>query len=497
MGPATRIEPAAWLGLDIGTQSVRALAATPEGEILAHATSPLSSRREGSRHEQDPEEWWRALATVCGAALADVAPETIGGLAVCATSGTVLLVDASGDPLSPGLMYDDSRAEEQARRANQAGVEVWESLGYRIQTTWGLPKLLWLLQEHGGDARGARLSHQADFAVRRLTGCEVPTDSSHALKTGFDLRSDAWPHDVMSSLGIPDGMLPDVVRSGSRLGTVGHAGAEATGLRAGTPVIAGMTDGCAAQLAAGALDVGAWNSVLGTTLVLKGVATEPVRDPHGTVYSHRSPDGRWLPGGASSVGAGVLSSRFPDRDLGELDRRAAEHEPADALAYPLVSRGERFPFSAPDAEPFMLGEPAGETDHYAALLQGVAYIERLCFDHLGRLGAPIDGELSLTGGAARSRYWCQLRADVLGRAVRLVEHAEPALGMAVLAASAVEVQDLAEVASRMVRASEVIEPREDRAGRFREPYVRLVDELERRGWLDAGVAEHARARAAR
>jgi sugar (pentulose or hexulose) kinase len=489
-------ERAAWLGLDLGTQSVRAVVVSPGGAVLAQDARPLTSRREGPRHEQDPEQWWSALATACRTAVADLAPQSIDALAVCATSGTVLLVDAAGDPLSPGLMYDDSRAGDDARHANRAGTETWEALGYGLQAGWGLPKLLWLLREYGAVASKARLAHQVDFVTRRLIGHEVPADSSHALKTGYDLLHDAWPRDVMAALGVPDGALPDVVRSGTRIGAVGRGGAEATGIDEGTPVIAGMTDGCAAQLAAGALSVGAWNSVLGTTLVLKGVAPEPVRDPQGAVYSHRAPNGRWLPGGASSVGAGVLTTHFPDRDLQELDRRAADREPADVLAYPLVSRGERFPFAVPDAEGFELGEPVDETDHYAALLQGVAYVERLCFDHLDRLGAPTDGELSLTGGATRSRYWCQLRADVLGREVRLVEHAGPAVGMAVLAASSTGRRELEEVAREMVCLREVIEPREDRSDRFREPYLRLVDELERRGWLERGVAEHARTRAA-
>ena len=493
-------DPVAWLGLDLGTQSARALAVSQTGEILASASKPLESRRDGPRHEQDPEEWWSALATACRTALDDLAPESIsalGGLSICGTSGTILLVDAAGDPLSAGLMYDDSRAGDEAERANEAGRETWESLGYRIQPSWGLPKLLWLLGEHGETVREARLAHQIDVVTRRLVGDEVPTDSSHALKTGYDLLEDAWPQEVMAALGVPDGLLPHVVRPGTQLGAVGRDGAEATGIPEGTPVIAGMTDGCAAQLAAGALSVGSWNSVLGTTLVLKGVAREPIRDPQGAVYSHRSPEGLWLPGGASSVGAGVLSDRFPDRDLESLDERAAEREPAQVVAYPLVSEGERFPFAAPEAEGFLLGEPADETDHYAALLQGVAYVERLCFDHLDHLGAPTGGELSVTGGGSSSRYWCQLRADVLGREVRLPEQAEAALGMALLAASSASDRSLTDVAGEMVRVREIIEPRPDRAGRFSEPYTRLVDELERRGWLEPAVAEHARRRAER
>ncbi len=484
-----------WLGLDLGTQSARALAVSASGAILASASRPLTSHRDGARHEQDPREWWRALATACREALAGLTGQPIGGLALCATSGTVLLVDSAGDPISAGLMYDDSRAVDDARRANEAGAAVWDSLGYRMQPAWALPKLLWLLREHDERVQDARLAHQVDFVTRRLVGHDVPTDSSHALKSGYDLLHDAWPHEVMTELGVPSGLLPDVVRSGARLGTVGRAATEATGIPEGTPVIAGMTDGCAAQLATGALSPGSWSSVLGTTLALKGVTCELIRDPLGAVYSHRSPDGGWLPGGASSVGAGVLSTRFEGRDLQALERRAAEREPAGVLAYPLVSSGERFPFVAPEAEGFVLGEPDDESEHYAALLQGVAYVERLCFDHLDRLGAPTDGQLSLTGGATRSRYWCQLRADVLGRAVRLPEQAEAALGMAVLAAS--EGRSCSEVAARMVGVREVIEPRPDRDGRFAEPYVRFVDELERRGWLDPGVAEHARARAAR
>ena len=248
-------------------------------------------------------------------------------------------------------------------------------------------------------------------------------------------------------------------------------------------------------MGAGALSVGSWNSVLGTTLVLKGVAPEMVKDPGGVVYSHRSPDGNWLPGGASSTGAGAVTKFFPDADLEKLGAQAAEREPASVVTYPLHGQGERFPFIAPEAVGFTLGTPTDEADRYAALLQGVAFMERLCFDYLDLLGAPVDGALVLTGGGTKSRYWCQLRADVLGRPVTLPENAEAALGMAVLAASTG--RKVAEVAADMVRVREVIEPRPDRAGRFREPYGRLVDELARRGWVPEPVVQHARERGAR
>jgi len=480
-----------WLGFDLGTQSVRAMAVSEMGHVLGQSSHPLTSRREGPRHEQDPEEWWRAIVYVCRSALADLPASSVRGLAVDGTSGTILLVNRSGKVLTPGLMYDDTRATDEARRTNEAGAAVWASLGYRMQPSWALPKLLWLLREHPSVLPNARLAHQNDFINRRFAGHDVPSDSSNALKAGYDLIREEWPHEVLDALGVPDRCLPDVVRSGTQLGTVCADAAEMTGIPAGTPIIAGMTDGCAAQIGAGTLEIGSWNSVLGTTLVLKGVTRELIRDPAGVVYSHRSPDGNWLPGGASSTGAAVLAKQFPGRNLEALSAQAAEREPASIIAYPLVSRGERFPFVAPDAEGFLLGDPADQIDLYAALLQGVAFIERLCFDYLDMLGAPTGGQLSLTGGAACSRYWCQLRADILNRPVRLPENAEPASGMAVLAASVG--RRVSDVTKEMVRVRAVIEPRPYRFARFHKSYRRFVEELARRGWVQSAVVEHARA----
>ncbi|MET7488773.1 FGGY family carbohydrate kinase [Streptomyces sp. NPDC005538] len=465
-------EAEAWLGIDLGTQSVRALLVTADGTVLGAGTAPLTGHRDGVRHEQDPGEWWQAVCIASRAALAGREPPgaRIAGLAVCGTSGTVLLTDPQGRPLTPGLMYDDGRAVAEAARVG-------------MQTSWALPKALWLREAYG---RG-RVTHQPDVVTARLTGGVVPTDSSHALKTGYDAEDEEWP----PQLAELDAVLPDVVRPGTRLGEVCRTAAEATGIPAGTPVIAGMTDGCAAQIASGALRFGAWNSVLGTTLVLKGASASPVRDDAGVVYNHRAPDGSWLPGGASSVGAGALPTGV---DPASMDLRAAAFEPSGALTYPLTSRGERFPFLAPDAAAFTLGTPTSEADRWAAVLQGVAFTERLCLDYLHHLGAGIDGPLTFTGGAARSAYWNQLRADVLGRPARVPEQIQPALGMAVLAAHGTTGLTLAEAAENMVRVRTIVEPRPEGTARFTEPYARLVAELESRGWLPTPVAAHARAR---
>lgn len=481
-----------WLGFDFGTQGVRGIALSESGSVLGWSAHPLTSRRDGLRHEQEPEEWWRAFVCVSRAVLAEVHAESVEGVAVDGTSGSVLLINNSGEALTAGLMYDDMRAVEEAHRINEGG---WRSQWPRIQASWGLPKLLWLLREHRGLARGVRVAHQIDFINRRLAGCDVPTDSSNALKTGYDLKRESWPHEALEEQGVPEKILPAVVRPGTQIGSVCAEASAISRIPRGTPIVAGMTDGCAAQVAAAALEVGSWNSVLGTTLVLKGVSKEPLFDPAGVIYSHRSPAGNWLPGAASNTGAGVLADRFAGRDLDLLTRRVAERgQSSKLIAYPLVGRGERFPFDAADAEGFLLGEPSDEIDLFAALLEGVSYIERLCFDYLEMLGAPTDGQLTLTGGAVRNRYWCQVRADVLGRPVCIPENGEPAFGMAVLAASAG--RSISDMAREMVRIHEVIEPRPQAVARFHEPYLRIVGELERRGWLPASVAEYARQKTA-
>ena len=491
MLPEARTGEDCWIGIDLGTQSVRVLAVTAAGTVLSSGRSSLDSVRNGARHEQDPRQWWNAVADACAQATAALRG-TIRGVAVDATSGTVLLGGRPGQNLTPGLMYDDTRAAVETERVNDAGQDLFRRLGYqKVQSSWGLPKAVWLV-EHAPGNTPYRILHQGDFINELLTGAPVASDLSSSLKTGCDLQAGCWPEDLMTALGLREEVLPKLALSGTVLGQVCAGAAEATGIPAGTPVIAGMTDGCAAQLGSGALAPGAWNSVIGTTMVLKGATEQLLRDPSGVVYSHRGPDGGWLPGGASGTGAGYITRRLPGRDLDALSAEAHRHLPAKAVIYPLASaQGERFPFVAPDASAFTVGRTGSDAEFYAALIQGISFVERLAFDHLQSLGAPTGGPLVLTGGAARSRSWSQLRADVLGRPVTLVMNAEPALGMAILAASAGS-GSLAETAAAMVTVDEVLDPEPGATAKYMEPYLQLVSELRSRNWLGTTLANHAR-----
>ncbi|MFI9587071.1 FGGY-family carbohydrate kinase [Streptomyces sp. NPDC052236] len=486
----------AWLGIDVGTQGARAVVVDSFGVLLGRGSAPLSRavQRSGVHHEQDPRLWWSALCAATRAATASLGGRRgrpLGALAIDSTSGTVLVQDRAGAARGPALMYDDGRAAVQARRVQEAGEQVWSSLGYRIQRTWALPKVCWLLDQ-GAVGDGDTVVHQADHLAARLTGHTVATDTSHALKTGYDLVRLTWPQEVLAALRVPAGVLPSVVAPGTVLGTVSQGAAAQTGIPEGTPVKAGMTDGCAAQISARALTPGAWTSALGTTLVVKGCTAELLKDPSGVVYCHRNPDGGWLPGGASSTGAGVIAREFAGADLDDLTRCAAarDPEPAPGVTYPLTGTGERFPFLAAEATGFREGVSDDPVVRFAGVLQGIAFLERLAYDVLGGLGADTTGPMTFSGGATRNHYWNQLRADVLGRPALLPSMVEAALGMAVLAAA--PPGRLARTAESMVRVKQVLEPDNERGARFEDAYDRFRTRLVDRGWLDARwlVAAH-------
>jgi sugar (pentulose or hexulose) kinase len=299
-------------------------------------------------------------------------------------------------------------------------------------------------------------------------------------------------------LKLPVEKLPRVVAPGEVVGAVTTQAAQVTGLCPGTLVVAGMTDGCAAQIAAGAVAPGDWNSTLGTTLVIKGVTGQLLRDPDGRIYSHRHPDGYWLPGGASNVGGEILAIRFPEADLVALDRRAADLSPTGFVAYPLARRGERFPFVHPGAEGFVLpflpvpGQRAGSAvtspgidraTLYTACLEGVAYVERLGYETLESLGAIVGDVIRAAGGGARSDVWLQIRADVLKRQLLRPVETGAAMGAAILAASRTHYDGVIPAARAMVKIERSVQPRPALVERYEERYQRFCAVCAERGYL--------------
>ena len=441
-------------GIDVATADVRVAVAAGDGQVVARATAPLAppDRPRPGISEQDAGSWWPAAVRALREALAGVDGEVVA-VAVSATSGTVVLADGRGEPVGTALLYDDRRAPAPAR---------WDVM----------------LDERGADGV-AHAWHASDLVVARLTGGSPPTDWSHALKTGFDPGAGGW-----AEAGAAAALRPDVAPPASPAGAVCDRAAAETGLPRGCSVRLGMTDACAAQVAAGADRPGRFVSVLGTTLAVKGASEERIDDPASGIYSHRHPDGWWLPGGASNTGGGSLAAQFAREDLADLDRRAAARGPATTVCYPLDGSGERFPFVAGDAENLWTSPPADAVDRYRAVLEGVAFVERLGYERLGRLGAPLAGPLRSAGAGSRSDVWAAIRATVLGVEIVRPASADTAFGACVLAAAGTLHPTLRDAADAMVApAGEPVAPVTAESHRLEESYRRFVTALTERGWL--------------
>lgn len=474
------------VGVDVATGAVRAVAADASGHRHAAAEADLPppvSPRPGES-EQDPGSWWPAAAAALSALTAGLAGArgSVVAVSVAAASGTVAALGPDGSPVHPALTYADQRAVDEAARAQEAGAGRWARLGLRVGPSFGLPKWAWLVRTAPAGAV-ARLVHASDVVVSGLLGGTAVTDWSHALKSGYDPDRGEWATEAFDALGIPGRLLPDVAPPGTAVGTVTEQAARATGLPRGCEVRLGMTDGCAAQLAAGAGGPGARVAVLGTTLVLKGVSPTLVTDPLGAVYSHRHPQGWWLPGGASSTGGGAVRRAFPDGDLGALDRRAERLGPASAVVYPLPGRGERFPVAAPAADGFTLGARGDDLHWYRALLEGVAFVERLGWERLAALGVPVTEPVRTVGGGATSAVWSRIRATVLGGPVVAVPEASTALGACMLAAGGTLHPDTATATRAMVPGGTAADPVGAERNALEERYGRFLAEVTERGWL--------------
>ena len=481
------------MGIDVGTGGVRVVVSSSNGEVPAQAAQPFQAAGVAGLppdwHEQYVEPWWPAVAACIREVIAhlgknDIPAAAITAAAVTSTSGTVLPLDGEFRPLHPAIMYNDGRGAQEARDLNTMAPEFVSKMGRGFPPAFALPKILWV-KRHLPEvfARTRRWVHAADFIVGKMTGEYGASDTSTALKTGYDVIDLCWPEFIESQAGIPLRMLPRVIQPGEEIARVTPACSTETGLAPGTRVCGGMTDANTALLATGATGTGDWNTTLGTTITIKGITEAMLRDARSGVYCHRHPMGWWLPGSAGNVGGECLQVRFRGGDLAALDAAAAAHGPASVVVYPLVRRGERFPFVHSTAEGFILGEPQDEVDLYRGYLEGVGLTERLAYAVLEGLGATTGSQIYVAGGGTRSRTWLQIRADILGKTLLKPELPESALGAAILAASQTLFSDVVQAGRHMVRLNTALEPDLQWAAHYAEKYFRFTEALRSRGYL--------------
>jgi xylulokinase len=464
------------VGLDVGTTGVKALALSPEGEVLATATRgyPLSTPRAGWA-EQDPEDWRRAAES----ALAEVsAGMDVAGIGLSGQMHGLVVLDAADRVIRPAILWNDQRtAAECVEIEERVGFErLVELTGNRALTGFTAPKLLWL-RRHEPDAyaRIARVLLPKDYVRLRLTG-EWAIDVSDASGTLLlDVGRRAWSDEVLAALDLPAAWLPPLLESPQQAGEVG----ESYRLLQGTPVAAGAGDQPAAAVGVGAVRPDVLSVVLGTSGVVLAPLPAYAHDPAGRVHAfcHAVPDA-WQAMGVMLSAAGSLAwfheRLAPDVPFDGLVAEADGWEPgAGGLLFLPYLAGERTPHADPDAR----GAFAGlELRHdrgalVRAVLEGVAFGLRDCLDVLRPLG--VAGTVArVSGGGARGRLWLRIVASALDLPLEVTASEEgSALGAALLGGVAGGVfDDVDDAVARCVHVTEVVEPEPA----WRDAYVELL-----------------------
>ena len=420
-----------YIGIDLGTTGCRAIAIDAAGILQGEMSAPIPTLpRNDDEVTQDPTAWWKAVTGCLQNLLKQIDPQRVRTVAVDGTSGTLLLCDAKGNPMTPAIMYNDRRAVEQAKKI--ASLADADSGAQGAASS--LAKLLWL-HDRKIDKRARHALHQADWISGRLTGHYGHSDYNNCLKLGFDAEKMAWPR-WFNKLGFNVALLPEVHAPGETLGTIDADIAKTFGLPSDVRVLAGTTDGVAAFLAAGATEPGHAVTVLGTTLVLKLLSDKPVFSLEHGIYSHRLGK-HWLAGGASNSGGAVLLQYFKVEQMREMTPLIDPENPTGLDYYPLPDIGERFPVNNPEMTPRLEPLPGDSVTFFQGMLEGIARIEARGYELLGKLGAPTLTTVYTTGGGSQNPAWTRIREKILRVKLEKPRSGHAAYGSALLAAGIV------------------------------------------------------------
>jgi xylulokinase len=480
------------LGIDIGTTGVRGAVIDAHGGIVAEANEACAPDTDAPGIvEADAEAWWNAARTVIRRLAQDATLAHIDGIGVTGQAPTAVLVDGSGRPVRRAILWLDVRAEAEARALDDAlGPGRAEAIGgNRMHSYYLGPKLAWL-RAHEPEAldRAARVLQSHAFIAMRLTG-EAACDPSTAMLCAplFDVSTRAWSTEGARAAGVDARVLPTIARAHDVIGGVTREAAAATGLREGTPVVAGGGDFAASALGVGVVDEGEACLMLGTAGNLLMPMDQPRFDSR-LVNSHHVGCDRWLALGGTLCGAALEWFRgacAPGVDWDTLEQEAREVAiGAGGLVVLPYFQGERTPIWDARARGVFFGLDMTHTRAhlYRALIEGIALGFRHCLAVAEELGVRF-GEVLAANGAGRSALLRQALSDALGVPVTWIrEGGGTVTGAAVLAGLGVGVLQNARVARTWPQ--EVVRHEPDLRA-----HARLVDVFARRVSLYAAVRE--------
>jgi len=437
------------LGIDVSTTATKAVLVGEDGTVRGTGTAeypydvprPLWS-------EQDPTLWWDGAVAAIRSVLAATATRGADVVAVGLTGqmhGLVLL-DAADRVLRPAILWNDQRtaAECDLIRATIGPERLIAITGNDALTGFTAPKLVWVRdQEPDVWSRVAHVLLPKDFVRWRLTDGHAIDVADGAGTILFDLAGRTWSAEVVDALGIDRAWLPEVFEGPAVTGRITAAAAAATGLAAGTPVIAGGGDQAANAVGLGAVDAGTPVLSLGTSGVVFAPTASPIVEARGRVHAfcHAVP-GRWHLMSVMLSAAGSLrwfrDALAPGEAYGALtDAAAAVPAGSDGLLFLPYLTGERSPHPDPLARGAFVGLTVSHDRRHLtrAVLEGVAFGLRDGLDLMTAAGMPAPREIRASGGGIASPLWRQILADVLEAEIATVATTEgAAYGAAVLAA---------------------------------------------------------------
>jgi xylulokinase len=487
------------LGIDVGTTGVKALVATADGRVVAQAGEEYPTQfPHPNWAEQDPHDWWRAVCRTVRRSLeaagsgqgTGIAPAEVAAVCVSDQAPSLVAVDAHGAPLGPALIWMDRRAEPQcAWLRAEVGAEKMAAInGGRIDPYFLAPKLLWLREEAPEVyARCHQVLQANGYIVHALTGVFCMDRAVGPLTQMFDGAAGDWSPELLAAMGLDRAKLPPVFPCTAVVGSVTPAAAAATGLAAGTPVLAGMVDGAAAAIEAGLVARGQAVEMTGQSTVLLIGSDRPYRGQELFPLGHAS-EGLHLVTGAQVASGGAL--RWFRDQLGEaevreaaargldpfdlLSARAGGSPPgANGLVFLPYLYGERSPIWDTQARGVLFGLSLDtqKGDIVRAIMEGAAFGLRHNIE-VAAAGGFDPQTLACVGGGARSAVWNQIKADILQRPIALpAAAAGAAMGDAIVAAVGAGIyRSVEEAVAHMVAPGVTYAPREEYAARYDDLY---------------------------
>ena len=473
------------LGLDVSTTATKAVLLDAEGTV--HAASSPGYAFETPQplwSEQDPQLWWDGTITAIRGALAasGVEGDDVEAVGLAGQMHGLVALDRHDDVLRPAILWNDQRTEAEcdAIRERIGRDRLIAVTGNDALAGFTAPKLMWV-RRHEPDvwSRIAHILLPKDLVRLRLTGDHAVDRADGAGTLLFDLAARDWSAEVVDALGIDSAWLPTTYEGPAITGSISAEAASATGLRAGTPVVAGGGDQAAAAVGVGAVEPGVVSLSLGTSGVVFTATDEPLIDPEGRLHSfcHAVPD-RWHVMGVMLSAAGSLQW-FRDALAPGVAFPALVDE---ALGAPLGSdgvlflpylSGERTPYPDPRARGAFVGLAArhGRPHLTRSVLEGVAFGLKDSLELMRTVGVTGFDEIRATGGGSKSALWRQILADVLEMPVMTTTSSEGAAqGAAMLAATGAGwFADVQDACRTLVTSGERVEP--SPADVYRERYA--------------------------